>query len=84
MSTSFNDAVRPMPEEIRRIIGAVTDDRLAGIIASGASLAEIALAAAYAKGLGDVPGRDGHALEGRAATVFDILRADDELLEPDR
>ena len=84
MSTSPDGIVCAVPEEVRRIVGPVTDDRLAAIVASGASLAEIALAAAYAKGLGDVPGRSGHALEGRAAAVFDILRADDELLESER
>ncbi len=84
MSTSPRGIVRPTFEEIRRLVGPMTDDRLAAIAATGASPAEIELAATYAKGMGDVPGRDGHPLAGRAAAVFDILRADDELLEPDR
>src|SRR5882724_1454411 len=84
MPTSPPDAVGATPEEIRRVAGALTDDRLAAIAATEASLAEIEVAAAYAKGIGDVPGRDGHALVGRAAAVFDILNADAELLEPER
>jgi hypothetical protein len=82
MSTSPRDAVTP--DEIRRLAGATTDDQLAAIAATGASSAEIALAAAYAKGIGDVPGRDGYPLAGRAAAVFDIMSADDELLGPER
>jgi hypothetical protein len=84
MSALPRGIVPPTLEEIRRLVGPVTDDRLAAIAATGASRAEIELAAAYAQGLGDVPGRGGHPLEGRAADVFDILRADDEELEPDR
>jgi len=84
MSTSPRDAVRATPEEIRRVAGALTDDRLAAIAATGASIAEIELAAAYAKGIGDVPGREGYPLAGRAAALFDILSVDEELLGPER
>ena len=84
MSTSPPDDVCATPEEIRRVAGTLTDDRLAAIAATGASIVEIELAAAYAKGIGDVPGREGHPLAGRAAAVFDILSADEELLEHER
>jgi hypothetical protein len=72
------------PEEIRRLVRTLTDNQVAAVVATGASLAEIEVAAAYAQGQGDMAGRTGRPLEGRSAAVFDILSADDELLEPER
>ena len=63
--------------EVRHLVGPVTDDTIAAILKCGASAEELEIAARFAQGEGNALQRGGHALTGKAAQLYDILIADD-------
>ena len=65
-------------DEVRRLCGDIVDWKLGAIIATGASLAEVEEAVAFAAGADDVMGEERKPLAGKVAEVYDILVADDE------
>lgn len=64
-------------DEVRRLCGDIVDWKLGAIIATGASLAEVEEAVAFAAGADDVMGEERKPLAGKVAEVYDILVADD-------
>ena len=68
---------RPTLSEIARIVRDDDPEKLARILATGATIAEIEKAVLWASGAEDVLGEAPHPLEGRAALVYDILTADE-------
>ncbi|MCS6778624.1 MAG: hypothetical protein NZ555_02840 [Geminicoccaceae bacterium] len=67
---------RPSLSEIARIVRDDDPEKLAQILATGATIAEIEKAVLWASGAEDVLGEAPHPLEGAAARVYDILTAD--------
>jgi hypothetical protein len=68
---------RPTLSEIARIVRDDDPEKLARILATGATIAEIEKAVLWASGAEDVLGDAPHPLEGAAALVYDILTADE-------
>lgn len=68
---------RPTLSEIAKIVRDDDPEKLAQILATGATIAEIEKAVLWASGAADVLGEAPHPLEGRAALVYDILTADE-------
>jgi hypothetical protein len=68
---------RPTLSEIARIVRDDDPEKLARILATGATIAEIEKAVLWASGAEDVLGEAPHPLEGAAALVYDILTADE-------
>jgi hypothetical protein len=76
MTTTAPDS-RPTLSEIARIVRDDDPEKLARILATGATIAEIEKAVLWASGAEDVLGEAPHPLEGAAALVYDILTADE-------
>ena len=55
--------------------------KIAAVIATGATTAQVEEALLWAEGESDVLGKTGHPLTGAAARVFDILTAEDAFPE---
>lgn len=72
---------RPTRADVLRICGELIDWKVQAIIASGASVEEIEVAAAWAEGADDVMGEARKPLAGNVAKVYDILTADRALDE---
>lgn len=69
-------------EQIIHIVGRLGDDRIAEIIDTGATEAEVMEAYNWTTSNGVVSGAGNrHLLSGRVALVFDILTADEALEE---
>ncbi len=65
-------------------VGHIDSDRIAAIIATGATLEELVEAHAWACDDGDALAEMRHTLSGRVAALYDILTADDAMWRPDR
>lgn len=63
--------------EIRELAGRVSDHTVVAILETGASIADLEVAVAYARGEGDYVDRLGHSLSGKAAQISDILAKDE-------
>ena len=72
------------PDEVRRLFGALHDNRIAEIVKLGPSLQEIELAAICLDGRTHILVEGGHHLSATAARILEIVLSDDEALEPDR
>ena len=70
------------PGEIRRLVGAITDETLLAILTTGARAQELEVAATYLRGDGDKVDRTGPTFSGKVAQVRDLL-ARDELCADD-
>lgn len=64
-------------QDVTSIVGTLDDDKIAAILATGASEEEIAEAFAWANAEDDVLGEVEKSLSGTVAQIFDILTADD-------
>ena len=74
--------VRPLTaDDVREIVGDLDDDRVALILATGATYEELEEASAWAAGESDVMGEMERPLAGAVARVYDILVADEEFAE---
>jgi hypothetical protein len=60
--------------DIRRLVGAVTDDTLLAILKCEPTTEELEVAASYLSGEGLA--RAGHPMTGKVAQIYDILSAD--------
>lgn len=67
--------------DVRRLLGPVDDHKVAAILATGASIAELERAAAYLALETDVMGELEKPLTGRAALIYELVRRDE--VEPD-
>jgi hypothetical protein len=63
-------------DDVLRVLGELSPDRIAAILALGPTQADLELAALWAQGDGDVPAMYGHMLTGKPATIIDIVRPD--------
>lgn len=62
--------------DIESILGRVPDELATAIMQTGATAADVEIAENWACGQDDVMGKTRHPLEGPAAAVYEILRAD--------
>lgn len=82
--TSSKDPPIASAADIRHLAGPLDDDAVAEILRVGASVEELEIATRYARGEGDLADRAGHPLSGRAAQVYEILNAVQELEDEPR
>ena len=66
-------------DEILEICGDLPDWKVARIEASGANEEELMVAPAWAEGEDEVDTADHHPLAGRAAYLYEILNADEDI-----
>lgn len=71
-------------DDIRRLLGQIDAHKVAEIQASGATLAELEEVAAHLALETDVMGELERPLTGRARTIYELLRRDEEQFEEDR
>ncbi len=84
-----NSSARPRGQiatlaDVRRIVGTIDDGKALQVFALHPTAEELEDAAAGAAGNGDLRGKAGRPLSGRAAAIFDILTADEEEPAPAR
>jgi len=71
-------------ESVVATVGEIDDERIAAIIATGATVEALEEAAAWAAGESDVMGEERKPLSGAAAAIYDILAQDTWDEERDR
>ncbi|KAB2916065.1 MAG: hypothetical protein F9K29_12205 [Hyphomicrobiaceae bacterium] len=64
-------------DEVRHLVGPVTDDTISAILKTGASVEDLEVAASYLQGEGSTVDRLGHPMSGKVAQIYDILAADE-------
>ena len=62
--------------DVLRVLGELSPDRTAAILALGPTQTDLELAALWAQGDGDLPAMYGHMLTGTPATIVEIVRPD--------
>lgn len=67
--------------DVRRLFGDIDDHKVAEIVASGATIAELEQVLAYLSRQTDVMGEMAKPLTGRAARIYELLRRDEETFE---
>lgn len=71
--------------EIRRLCGDLTDERVAEMIATGATVEDLEIALAWSAGESDVMGEERKPLSGRSAQIYELLTPElDEEEDPSR
>jgi hypothetical protein len=63
-------------DDVLRVLGELSPDRIAAILALEPTQADLELAALWAQGDGDLPAMYGHMLTGTPATIVEIVRPD--------
>lgn len=71
-------------DELKRLFGDITDHKIVEIIDSGATIAELNVVAAYLAQENEVMGELELPLSGRARSIYDLLRREEENWEGDR
>jgi hypothetical protein len=66
-------------EDIRHLCGELADWKVARILASGATYEDLKTAMTWAGGQDDVIGPAEHPLTGRAALLYEIITADEDI-----
>jgi predicted phosphoribosyltransferase len=80
----FTEAGRSSPQsridaaQIRSIAGDIDEAKISEILRLKPNAAEIQEAVRWALGDGDILGKRGHVLDGKAAAIYDILTADED------
>ena len=70
--------------DIRHLFGDIDDHRIAEIVESEATISELEEVAAHLASETDVMGEMERPLTGRALRIYELLRAEDDWLEPRR
>jgi len=70
------------PDDILRLLGELSPDRIAAILALDPTPADLALAALWSQGDGDVTAAYGHTPAGKSAAILDIVRPEEAEIEP--
>jgi hypothetical protein len=70
--------------DAKHLLGDTDESKIAEILAVQPTIWELEQAAIWHRGDGDVLGKQGHALSGKAARIFEILSADEEDNSRDR
>jgi hypothetical protein len=63
-------------DDVLRVLGELSPDRIAAILALEPTQTDLELAALWAQGDGDLPAMYGHMLTGAPATIVGIVRPD--------
>lgn len=71
-------------DEVKRLFGDINDHKIVEIIDSGATIAELNVVAAYLAQENEVMGELELPLSGRARSIYDLLRREEENWEGDR
>ena len=71
-------------DDVLRLLGELSPDRIAAILALRPTQTDLELAALWGRGDGDVPAMYGHMMSGTPATIIDIVRPDWEEMEDER
>ena len=79
MTPSDENAKPAAASEIVEVCRDIADWKVARILDTGASVADLEVAVHYAQGESDVLGAARVPLEGRAATVYELLVADEDV-----
>jgi hypothetical protein len=69
-------AMRATADDVRHVVGPVTDDTVLAILKVEPTVEELEVTASYLRGEGSAVDRIGHPMTGRVAKLYDILRAD--------
>ena len=69
------------PDDVLRILGEMSPDRIAAILALAPDLGDLELAGLWSQGNGDVTAIYGHILTGKPAAIIDIVQPDWEELD---
>jgi hypothetical protein len=64
--------------DLTALLGDIDDDKFAEILRLDPSLSDIEQAVIWARGEGEVLGKSGHPLLGKAARIFEIVTADED------
>jgi len=70
------------PDDVLRFLGELSPDRIAAILALDPTPADLALAALWSQGDGDVAAAYGHTLAGKPAAILDIVGPEEAEIEP--
>ena len=71
-----NQPPKASANDVLRVLGELSPDRIAAILALDPTQADLELAALWAQGDGDLPAMYGHMLTGTPATIIEIVRPD--------
>lgn len=72
-----NSKMMPLfSEQVRRLVGPVSDNTLLAILECNASAQDLPAAVSYLGGEGSLPDGVGHPLAGTVAQLYDILSTD--------
>jgi len=71
-------------DDAKRLLGDADDRKIAEILAVQPTIWELEQAAIWHRGDGDVLGKSGRSLTGKAARIFELLATDDEDESRDR
>jgi hypothetical protein len=71
-------------EDVIRLCGEMPDWKVSRILASGATASDLEVAVAWASGEDDVMGEERLPLSGRAAELYEIITADEDLWSDER
>lgn len=73
-----SDSAPATLDDAKRLLGDTDERKIAEILAVQPTIWELEEAAIWYRGDGDVLGKTGRSLSGKAAQIFEILSADDE------
>lgn len=77
-----SEAPRATAGDITRLLGDMSEARISAILDLEPTIADLEQTAMWQQGYGDVLGKAGQPLAGRAAAIFDILEPDWDDGEP--
>lgn len=83
MTEADRTCAKATASDVLEVLGPMSDDRVAAVLETGATVRQIEEAAAWATGESDVMGELRRPVAGPVAAVYEILTAD-ELLAEDR
>ena len=78
MAASLKSKAIATPEELRNLLGHIDPETAVKVLALCPTIAELEAVAMWLTGQGDVPDRAGHPLTGNAASIFEMLAAEEE------
>lgn len=71
-------------DEVRRILGDISDHMIVEVLSSGATISDLEVVAAHLAQETDVMGELERPLTGTALTIYNLLRQEEEAWEEDR
>jgi hypothetical protein len=76
------EPVKAMADDIGRLLRDVDAATITAILQLAPSLADLEEAVSWTQGDGDILGKQGHALTGKAAEIFDLIHRDEQADDP--